>query len=93
LLIASQGCVNKREINAAIWLNNSPIPQEICEREPLLKEYGFFRRLNTGGFEFISFCNPEAKNWLGMHKTDFYRMMNKASEAKQLSDEAMDANE
>jgi hypothetical protein len=80
LLILCQGCVSKREINAAIWLNNSPLPVEICERDPVLKQYGFYRRLNNGKFEFISFCDEKARNWLSMHKDDFNRIMDRINE-------------
>lgn len=79
LLVTLTGCpgVTRREVEATIWLNNTPIPNDICEREPELKSYGFYRRLNDGKFEFMSFCNPEAVQWLSIHKDEFFRFMDK----------------
>lgn len=57
-----------------VWLNNG-MPQGVCEREPSLRDYGFYRRLNDGGYDFISFCDDRAKDWLAVHKDDFNRMM------------------
>jgi hypothetical protein len=68
--------VTRNQINSYLWLNNSPIPTEICEREPLLKDYGLFRRLNNGNFEFISICDARMKNFLSMHKDDLARILN-----------------
>lgn len=76
LLISFQGCLSRREIQAAIWLNNTPIPKEICEQVEDLKLYGFYRRLDSGKLEFMSFCNKEARNFIGMHKDDFERLLN-----------------
>lgn len=66
------------KVNAAIWLNNSPIPAEVCAREPTLKDYGFYRRLDTGQLEFISFCDPKSAEWLSMFTEDFNRLMDEA---------------
>lgn len=68
--------MSRKQIRAAIWLNNAPIPQELCEREPEIAFYGFYRRINTGEIEFVSFCNPEAADWLAMHKDDFADLLN-----------------
>lgn len=57
-----------------VWLNNG-ISAEICEREPSLRDHGFYRRLNDGRYEFISFCDERAKDWLGVHSTDFNRVL------------------
>lgn len=80
LLMTSQACVTRREIQAAIWLNNSPIPKEFCERDPDLKLYGFYRRLDSGKLEFMPFCNSKAREWVSMHKDDFNRLMDIATE-------------
>lgn len=80
IILLFAACVSKREINASIWLNNSPLPVELCEREVALKEYGFYRRLNNGNFEFISFCNKKSNKWLAIHKDDFNRLMNRVNE-------------
>jgi hypothetical protein len=75
--------VSRKEIRAAIWLNNGPIPKEICEREPEVAWYGFYRRLNNGKLEFVSFCNPDSKEWLAMHKDDFAELINRGTAPKQ----------
>ena len=68
------GCVTRGEIEAAIWLNNG-VPKEVCDREPILRDHGFYRRLNDGKLEFVSFCDPQAVDWLSMHKTDYVRLL------------------
>lgn len=68
------GCVTREEVKAYVWLNNG-MPAEICAREPELLNYGFYRRLNDDKFEFISFCDERAKNWLGIYKADFEKML------------------
>jgi hypothetical protein len=70
--------VTRKKIEAAVWATNAPIPAEICEREPAVKDYGFFRRLNDGRLEFISFCKPEASLYVTMYSDDFERIMNEA---------------
>jgi hypothetical protein len=59
-----------------LWLNNTPIPQDICEREPILKDYGLYRRLSTGNFEFISFCDSKVNQFYSMNKDDLARLLN-----------------
>jgi hypothetical protein len=68
--------VTRERINAYLWLNNTPIPQEICDREPLLKDYGLYRRLENGKFEFISFCESKVNQFYSMHKDDLARIIN-----------------
>lgn len=74
ILLLATGCVTRGEIEAAVWLNNG-VPQDVCDREPVLKDHGFYRRLNDGKLEFISFCDPTATDWLSMHKTDYARIL------------------
>lgn len=65
-------------IKAHIWLNNAAIPAEICAREPSLKDYGFYRILNSGELEFVSFCDSKAREFFAMYKTDYNKLMNEA---------------
>ena len=81
-LICQASCVTRKKVNAYLWLNNSPIPQEICEREPDLKDYGLYRKLNGGGFEFVSFCEVKARDFFSMYKTDFERLLNGKQESE-----------
>lgn len=79
LSLGLTGCkATRAKIDAAIWLNNAPIPPEVCASEPALYQYGFYRRLNNGKFEFISFCSPEANKWLAMYDQDFNKLMDEA---------------
>lgn len=55
LSVGCIGCVTRAEVDALAWLNNG-LPKEICDREPELANYGLFRRLNDGKFEFLSYC-------------------------------------
>lgn len=76
--LAFSGCkVTRPEVEAYIYLNNG-VPADVCEREPALKDHGFYRRLNDGRLEFISFCDPEAQNWVSMFKLDYERLLDKA---------------
>jgi hypothetical protein len=85
--------VTRERVNAYLWLNNTPVPPEICEREPLLKDYGIFRRLNTGGFEFISFCDPKVNQFYSMNKDDLARILNGTKKVpnKETTNRALDA--
>ena len=70
----------RSEINATVWLNNSPLPADLCgpkEAKAPLWDYGFYRRLNSGGLEFISFCDASSNLWIGIHKDDFNRLLDK----------------
>jgi len=42
---------------------------------PSLWDYGFYRRLNTGQLEFISFCDPRAADWIAVHKADLKKIL------------------
>jgi hypothetical protein len=73
----SSGCITRQEIKAYTWLNNSPIPDELCAREPALQNYGFYRRLNNKKFEFISFCDPRANDWVAFYNKDLEAVLDK----------------
>lgn len=78
LCLTSCKAPTRAEINATIWLNNSPLPKELCfqgEVKTVLWDYGFYRKLDSGKLEFISFCDPSASQWLSVYKDDFNRMM------------------
>jgi hypothetical protein len=46
-----------------------------CLADPGLAEYGFYRKLSNGQFEFISFCQPEAGTMISVTKDDFDKIM------------------
>lgn len=68
------GCLSKQEIEATIWLNNG-LPVGICEKNPELYDFGFYRKLDDGDLEFISFCDPRSKEWFGIYKDDLNRIL------------------
>jgi len=66
---------------ATTWLNNG-LPADVCAREPSLQNYGFYRKLNTGNYEFISFCDPKSQEWIAVYQDDFYKILNALLPAK-----------
>ena len=77
ILFLGSSCITRGKIEAAIWMNNG-LPDDVCEREPVLKQHGFYRKLNNGKYDFRSFCHPEAVRWLSMHETDFNKLLDEA---------------
>lgn len=73
------GCksVSRESIEATIWLNNMPIPREICDREPDLQRRGFYRKLESGKYELVSFCKPQARDFVAMPSKDFNNILDK----------------
>jgi hypothetical protein len=76
LLLLCQGCISRQRLKTYLWLNNTPLPKDICEREPELKEYGFYRKLNDGTFEFVTFCGDKAKDFFAIYKKDLETILN-----------------
>lgn len=72
------GCVNRTQIRANLWLNNG-LPADLCASEPRLKDYGFYRRLKDGGFEFIPFCDAAlTPHMLAIVDTDLDALLDQA---------------
>jgi len=69
LIVLLPACVSKSVIKASIWMN-TPLPSELCEEKPELKQYGVYRKLNSGKYEFLSYCDPKIAEWLSIWKTD-----------------------
>jgi hypothetical protein len=55
---------------------NNGLPADLCEREPRLKDYGFYRRLDSGQLEFLSFCKPEAQRFFGIVDSELEELLN-----------------
>lgn len=75
------GCLTRDKIDAAIWMNNYPIPQKICDENPVLNLYGHYRVVVIDGVEkkeLISICQKESAPFFGMHKDDFNRLVDEA---------------
>lgn len=64
---------------ARIWVANGPIDEELCLKEKRLQEFGLYRRLNNGNYEFISYCDTEINQWLGIHGADLEQLLDKYS--------------
>lgn len=73
------GCLapKRAEINATLWLNNSPLPIELCAQHQELNNYGFYRRITDDNFEFISFCDQSASKWIAIHESDLEKLLDK----------------
>lgn len=74
ILLLGTSCISKKKLIASIWLNNAPLPQSFCETYDG-QQYGFYRRLNNGKFEFKSLCDMDANHWLAIHKDDFKEIL------------------
>lgn len=59
------GCPTRKEVQAEIW-NHASISKEICDANPSIKEYGISRQLDDGRWEFISYCQKEARDYIGI---------------------------
>jgi hypothetical protein len=72
-----QACsATRKQVLAEIWLNNG-MSEELCQEMPQLRQYGFYRRLNSGRLEFLSFCNPEARKYVAMYGPKFNEVLDK----------------
>ena len=81
-----QGCVSPKKIKAALWINNLPIPEEVCKEAPELYDYGFYRRLNDGSFEFVSVCDKVASEFFEMHKDALKDILNETGNEKTIKE-------
>jgi len=48
---------------------------ELCKELPELNQYGFYRKLNNGKLEFITFCKPEARKYISIHGDKFNQLL------------------
>ena len=67
----------RKEIEATLWLNNAPLPAYLCILHSELRDYGFYRKLEDGRIEFVSFCQAEAQRWIAIHESDLKRLLDK----------------
>lgn len=71
----SPGCLTRKEVDAALWLNNLPLPKELCTAQPALRDRGIYRRLENGKLEFVSVCTPQIHDYMSAHKDDVKKVM------------------
>lgn len=60
-------------------MNNFPLPEEMCQES---MEYGFYRKLNSGLFEFVSACDEDAFEWVSIHKDDLAKLLSRIPNEK-----------
>lgn len=78
ILFLTLGCrPSREEIEITLWRNNLPLPVEYCVAGSPLLDYGYYRRLNSGKLEFISFCNPAILEFLSIQKNDLQNLLDK----------------
>ena len=67
-----QGCktLTRAEIDAITFHNNGPLPEHLCNTYPELWDYGFYRTIDSGGFEFLSWCNGNVTDYLTFKESD-----------------------
>lgn len=73
-------CLSRKEVQAEIW-QNSGIPEDICKVNSGLDKYGLYRKLDSGKYEFISYCAqilddtgktvPAAQGYLSINSKKF----------------------
>jgi hypothetical protein len=73
-LIASPACVSRKRIKAAIWLNTG-IPKALCDERPELYNLGFYRQLNNGKWELVSYCSEHAAQYLTIYSKDLEKIL------------------
>lgn len=58
-----------------------PIPQRLCDALPELAQYGLYRKLDSGQWEFVAYCNmgtgPQAGHvFFGIYDDDLSAILN-----------------
>jgi hypothetical protein len=82
LVLILNSCVTRQQIEAATWLNNfKAVPKEYCgtstNRGPLW-DYGFYRKLNTGKYQFISLCTNQGSEMFSVTDSDYQKILEAA---------------
>lgn len=76
-LASCKGVPKRSEIDALVWLNNSRAMHPVCSENLELTDIGFYRALDDGSFEFVSFCDENASDYLSIYKDDFEELLKK----------------
>jgi hypothetical protein len=84
-------CISRPRISSKLWLANVPIPQEICQRESALNDYGYYRKLSDNRIEFVSFCEQKSNQFVSITKADLARLLGEQNEGKSKARQATDA--
>jgi hypothetical protein len=78
--ITLTGCPKRAEVRAEMWLQ-SGLPADLCAKNPEIRQYGMYRRLNDDVcekagkkipcYELQRYCNAEAKKYLAIEEQRF----------------------
>lgn len=71
-----QGCLSRKEVNAELWME-SGLPADLCTRFPELMEFGHFRKLNSGKYEVVPYCDPNARDYSAIRNKKLNEWMDK----------------
>lgn len=73
------GCrtITKEEIDITLWMNNGPVEAAACTTGDTAQR-GFYRKLDNGKYDFVSWCKPEANQFMAIQKDDLARLLQKA---------------
>ncbi len=82
LAVASMGCISREQVEMSLFLNNGMDADLCAEPASPVWNHGFYRKLNDGTLEFISFCDPRAKDWVAIHKDDLKKLLDKLIKKK-----------
>jgi hypothetical protein len=83
MMLALSGCVTRKQIEAATWVNNfNSLSPELCYPAGPLYRVGFFRRLDDGKFQFVSACSPTGAKMLSVTAEDYKKILDAALERK-----------
>lgn len=77
LCLVCQACQTptRSQVNALVWLDNFPLPPELCARHPDIQAYGFYRRLDDGNLEFFSICNQSVPKMVSMKDAEYQALL------------------
>jgi len=83
-LLTLSSCVTRGQVRAEVWMQ-SGIPIELCHAQPDLRLYGIYRKLDSGQYEFISYCDetadeagklsPNVQNYIVFNAAKFYAIL------------------
>jgi hypothetical protein len=90
LISLLSSCRSWESAKPYIFLTSPEVPREIWEKSPEVCNYGLYRKLNTGQFEFISICNVEYHGFLAIHKDDALQVLRWNSEGRKIEQEAIE---
>lgn len=84
VLLTLNSCVTRGQVRAEVWMQ-SGIPVHLCHEQPDLQLYGIYRKLDSGMYEFVSYCaetadeagklSPTVQNYIVFNAAKFYAIL------------------